>query len=142
MAEQVFQIGVKGLVTNSEGKILLVGRRGKDQNDRPHLDLPGGRIDGSESVLDALKRELQEEIGVTEYQVDGLYDALISNITIPVGDIKVPLALVIYKVIIPVEFTVVLGHEEELFDWFSPAEAAKHLVFKYPDYFVTKIASL
>ena len=141
MAEQLFQIGVKALITNNEGKILLVGRHGKDQS-RPHLDLPGGRMDANESVLDALRRELQEEVGVTECRVGELYDTLLSNITIPVGDVRIPLTLVIYKVKLLENQEIVLGEEEEIMQWLAPEQAAEALRFKYPADFCVQISAL
>lgn len=47
-----------------EGRVLLVHRR-RDKRARPDLwDLPGGLIEPGESELDALTRELHEELGV------------------------------------------------------------------------------
>lgn len=137
MAEQLFQIGVKALIQNDAGQILLVGRHGKDQG-RPHLDLPGGRMDANETVLQALTRELQEEIGVTEFTVGELYDTLLSNITIPVGEARIPLVLVIYRVVLPPDQVIVLGEEEEISDWLSPSQVAEALQFKYPSDFCKK----
>lgn len=47
-----------------EGRVLLVHRR-PDKHAYPDLwDLPGGFIEAGESELDALARELHEELGV------------------------------------------------------------------------------
>lgn len=47
-----------------EGRVLLVHRR-PDKHAYPDLwDLPGGFIEAGESELDALARELDEELGV------------------------------------------------------------------------------
>ncbi len=142
MAEQLFQIGVKALIINNTGKLLLVGRHGKGQADQTHLDLPGGRMDTGETVIDALKRELQEEINVSDFELGDLFDTLLSNITIPVGDTRVPLVLVIYNVQLVPNQPIELGDEEEVYEWLEPAAAAKVLKFKYPVDFCTKISSL
>ncbi len=58
--EQVFRLGAYGIVL--EKKNILLVRKTKG----PYLglwDLPGGGIEFGESPEDALKRELQEEIG-------------------------------------------------------------------------------
>ena len=48
----------------SEGRVLLV-HRSPDKRARPGLwDLPGGVIEAGEAELDALARELHEELGV------------------------------------------------------------------------------
>jgi 8-oxo-dGTP diphosphatase len=47
-----------------EGRVLLVHRR-PDKRARPDVwDLPGGLMENGESELDALTRELHEELGV------------------------------------------------------------------------------
>src|ERR1700744_1605589 len=100
MAEQLFQIGIKGLIRNKTGKILLLkipawgGSPG-------YWDMPGGRMDPGETFEETLRREMAEEIGV---QYDGKPRQLmtvLSNITIPVGDTRVPLILLPYEVVLP-----------------------------------------
>ncbi|WP_319266342.1 NUDIX domain-containing protein [uncultured Draconibacterium sp.] len=53
---------VAALVTNDTGKLMLV-TRGVEPN-YGKLDLPGGFIDPMESAEDAVKRELNEELGL------------------------------------------------------------------------------
>ena len=53
---------VAALVTNDSGKLMLV-TRGVEPN-YGKLDLPGGFIDPMESAEVAVKRELQEELGL------------------------------------------------------------------------------
>lgn len=47
-------------VLRHDGKVLLM-------NDNGVWDFPGGGIEGDERLPEALKRELQEELGLTEY---------------------------------------------------------------------------
>ncbi|MBV7522580.1 NUDIX domain-containing protein [Ensifer sp. ENS12] len=47
-----------GLAVISEGKILLVRKRGGE-----HLILPGGKPEGDEEDIEALEREIWEELG-------------------------------------------------------------------------------
>ena len=65
------QLGAYGLVINNN-KILLIKKNGGPYDGK--LDLPGGTIEFGETPADALKRELQEEVGilVKEYE---LFDA-------------------------------------------------------------------
>lgn len=57
---------VAAIIVNSQGQIMLT-RRAVEPN-KGMLDLPGGFVDPDESVEDALRREIAEELGteVTE----------------------------------------------------------------------------
>ena len=65
------QLGAYGLVLEKE-KVLLIKKHGGPYNEK--LDLPGGTIEFCERPEDALKRELEEEVGIkiTSYE---LFDA-------------------------------------------------------------------
>jgi ADP-ribose pyrophosphatase YjhB (NUDIX family) len=62
MSPIVLQVGVKVLLKNSDGKILLLKRSeekyGKTQGS---WDIPGGRIDPGSELIANLKREVEEE---------------------------------------------------------------------------------
>ena len=47
------------LVTGADGKVLLVRKRGTQM-----FMQPGGKIEGDENPVDALRRELHEELGL------------------------------------------------------------------------------
>jgi 8-oxo-dGTP pyrophosphatase MutT (NUDIX family) len=146
VAEQLFQVGIKALVQNSQGQILLLGLS-KWKGLPAYWDLPGGRMDPGETFLGTLKRELQEEIGcdldLTEENTE-LITAVLSNITIPVGKKQVPLILIPFKVQLPDNATITLDPNsgEEDYAWCSPAEAAKRLNRKYPVSFCNQIKEL
>jgi 8-oxo-dGTP diphosphatase len=59
------QVGVKAIISNKEGNILLLNRSeekyGKTDG---HWDIPGGRIDPGETLINNLKREVLEETGL------------------------------------------------------------------------------
>ena len=61
--EDCFHLGAKALLWRA-GKVLLLKRRN-------YWDIPGGRIQKKEALLDALHRELEEEIGLKD--VPGLF---------------------------------------------------------------------
>jgi len=58
---QIFHITVKALIVHRGELLLMVSA----EKDRPNdLEPPGGRVDQNESLENALKRELLEEIGL------------------------------------------------------------------------------
>ena len=52
-----------GVVVNNEGKIVVVNQNSNSWS------LPKGRIDRGEDILDAAKREIYEESGITELEL-------------------------------------------------------------------------
>ena len=63
---------IKIIIENQNGEILLVQEPENDDWMPLHWGLPGGRPKLKESLRDALKRTLQEEIGV-EIEPSGIY---------------------------------------------------------------------
>ena len=57
-----YRVSVKAKI-NFNGKTLLV------KEDSKKWDLPGGGIEHYETIYEALKRELTEEIGVSEFSI-------------------------------------------------------------------------
>jgi len=84
-----FLIGVKLVLTDQEGKILLLKRSAKSSN--PHnWDLPGGAVDAGESLEIAINRELYEETGLkltglqalgSVHKIQGADEAIIIGFT-------------------------------------------------------------
>jgi 8-oxo-dGTP pyrophosphatase MutT (NUDIX family) len=56
-----------GLVKNKDGEILLIFRRGK-------WDLPKGKLDKNETILDCAIREVKEETGLTKVKTGKAID--------------------------------------------------------------------
>ena len=62
MSEQKTHLGIYGVMLN-DGNILLIKKsRGPYKG---KLDLPGGKLEHSEDLLDGLAREIKEETGLT-----------------------------------------------------------------------------
>ncbi len=143
MAEQLFHVGVKGLIRNKDGKLLLlkVPAWGGSPS---YWDLPGGRMNPGETFEETLRRELKEEIGVQYEGAPKQLMSVLSNLTIPVGDSKVSLVLVPYEVVLPegVEIELNPDEPEEAFDWFEPEKAAELLAVKYTPDFCALVAAL
>jgi 8-oxo-dGTP pyrophosphatase MutT (NUDIX family) len=143
MAEQLFQIGIKGLIRNEQGQILLLKIPAWGGNP-DYWDLPGGRMEPGETFEQTLRRELKEEIGVDYTGQPKHLATVLSHITIPVGDERVPLILMAYEVALPSDTEIILGEDEpeEAFDWVPVQQAAEALQRKYPAEFCATVAKL
>lgn len=67
-----FNVGVKAILQNQEGKILALGAH--DNGPMAGFnDMPGGRIDDTEvgtDFIEILKREITEELGNISYEIN------------------------------------------------------------------------
>jgi 8-oxo-dGTP pyrophosphatase MutT (NUDIX family) len=75
--------GVRGLVIDEDGRLLLQKRA-----DFSTWGLPAGVVDPGESALEALRREVKEETGITVLRAEpfGLYSDPKYSVTYPNGD--------------------------------------------------------
>jgi 8-oxo-dGTP diphosphatase len=134
MAHKLFQVGVKALVTNSEGKILLL--KATEGFHDAHWDLPGGRIEDTQTPEEALCREIAEEIGVAEVSDIKFHSGCISNFELNFDDLgTVGLVLMAYEVKIPESAAIVLSDEHTDYEWVERADLPARLKVKYPEEF-------
>lgn len=138
--EKLFHVGVKALIENEEGEILLLKAPGwKKNNTPPHWDIPGGRIQEGGDALGTLMREIEEETGITRVHSAQLFSAVISKHEIPLDDKILGLVLMIYKTKVPGNPKLKLSHEHTAFEWVDKKEAAKRLANKYPAEFTESL---
>ena len=96
--EDIFYLGIKTLLINSDGKVLLL-LRSHPENERIELwDIPGGRIRRGENIREAMMRELHEETGLSIRNKDVKFvGATLCNCRIPIDEIDAGLILFINK---------------------------------------------
>lgn len=134
--ERIFHVGVKALVQNSAGDTLLLRADVSNHatNVRPYWDIPGGRVQSGQTLLETLRREMLEEIGI--YQEHGspeLISTIISKHEIPLhASQTVGLLLVVYRVTIPDNTMITLSEEHVAYAWVARTEAKQRLSDKYP----------
>ncbi len=70
MADLVLRVAAKAVLVNEEGKILILREASTYEEGTNHgrYSLPGGRLNTGESYEDGLKREVEEETGITDFE--------------------------------------------------------------------------
>lgn len=143
---KLFFVGIKGLIRNQKGEILLLlaNVTGFRDGVEPYWDLPGGRIEEGDDELRTLRKEIQEETGVTELgDVEYLHSVISShNIPIKDGERMAGLVLRIWQVEIADDSEIKISDEHTNYEWVSPKEAASRLENKYPAGFCEFIKGL
>jgi 8-oxo-dGTP diphosphatase len=65
MIELVFGLAVRALITDEDGKILIIKRSTDSKTNPGKWELPGGKVDQGEPFDQALIREVKEETNLT-----------------------------------------------------------------------------
>ena len=139
-SEKLFYVGIKGLIVNSEGQYLLLKASARDHSPgtQPYWDIPGGRIEEGASAEETLRREIEEETGVSDISDIKFFTAIISNHQIPLeGEQNAGLVLMVYEAKIPVGSDIKLSPEHTEYEWVSGPVAAERLANKYPEQFTS-----
>ncbi len=140
--EKKFHVGVKGMVENSKGQVLLMKENVSNHSlpTSEYWDFPGGRMQEDETVLETLYREIEEETGIKKVKNPKFITAVISNHQIKLkNDEIVGLVLMVYEVEIDHQAEIKLSHEHLDYEWVSRAEAKKRLAHKYPKEFTSRL---
>lgn len=110
---RTLQVGVKALIEDDDGRILLLQRsqpfRGEDFL---KWDIPGGRINVGEELEPALRRELKEETSLALESIVGIFHA--QDI---LWDPKLHVVRITYRV--KAQGDIVLSDEHNEFRWFT-----------------------
>jgi 8-oxo-dGTP pyrophosphatase MutT (NUDIX family) len=82
--EAFYYIGAKAAIKNYRGEILALSIT---DDTHTYWDLPGGRVQEGESPEEALRREVAEETGIQQLQIDRLIGMALSGVqkTLPTG---------------------------------------------------------
>ena len=124
MSEKLFNVGVKAVIRSGD-KLLII------RNTKGFWEVPGGRMDGDETIAETLRRELDEELpNIKNVKMHELLDAVRVH-----KDIKenVSLVLVFYRVTADFEGEPQLSQEHDEYKWATKDEALKIVYDKYRD---------
>lgn len=134
-----FHLGIKTLIFNPEKKLLLLERHHPSK--KIYWDLPGGRLQQDEDILSALKREVNEETGLEDFNQVNHFRTVVSDIRIPTQNGSVGLIFSIFRQDLTFFFEPVLSSEHVHFEWVFPAKAALKLT-QYPSEFKEDLSKI
>ncbi len=143
--EKLFFIGVKALIQNNEGNILilLADVANHRMNIEPYWDTPGGRIETGDNEADTLKKEVKEETGIELQDTGEIIATVFSNHEIPLYEGGTAgLLLRIWRVPFQDDMVVVISAEHTEYAWVTPVDAAERLSHKYPAEFCEFVSRL
>ncbi len=131
MEDRQFYIGVKALITDKEGRILILRKVPTlpSHKWKPFWDLPGGKIQG-QGIRETLVREIKEEVGVDRIRIGELFEAAPANFKINGG--KDSLMFLIYRCTIPEGARLTLSEEHDKYRWVTRDEAREMLAYELP----------
>lgn len=142
MAEDNFHLGIKALIRNGRGEVLLLHVDPALVQGKEYWDIPGGRMQRGQSTEETLRREIEEETGVGDVKIGKHIGMVLSPIRLPFADGDVGLILGIYKCEISADANIIPADGMIEYAWLPPAEAAKRLSSKYPPEFCELVARL
>lgn len=129
--EEAFHLGVKALILNAEGNILIL-KRHSENKEKQTWDLPGGRVQKGELPEITLKREVEEETGLKDLLSTHFVTMELTKFRIALPSQEVGLIFSIYRCAVAGDEKVVLSNEHSAFQWVKPNEAASLLKAQYP----------
>jgi 8-oxo-dGTP diphosphatase len=113
-------VGVGALIHDRDGRVLLIKR--KFEPNKGRWSLPGGLLETGETLLEAGRREVREEVGV-ELEIEKLYQVSEEIIRDAEGKTRFHFVLVDFLASPdPEGATIVLNGESESFAWTRPEE--------------------
>ncbi|MES2345701.1 MAG: NUDIX domain-containing protein [Chlamydiota bacterium] len=136
--EDCFHLGVKALIHNEEGKILLLEKHPKNKAGRC-WDIPGGRIGKSEPLEAALRREVYEETGLQHLTEVQFFTMVLTDMRIVVPHGDVGLVLAVYLCRVTEDINIILSDEHIHFDWFDPKSVCNLVSPYFPQALIEKI---
>lgn len=139
--EDIFHLGIKALIKNEEGKILLLKLNKNSIPEDGRWDIPGGRLEKGSSAEETLVREIEEETGLKEITNIKMVAATKVDYRIPITESSVGLILFAYLCDVKIG-DIKLSSDHSEYKWCTPSEVYELLKTKYPEEFINKIKEI
>lgn len=140
MSEDCFHLGIKALLVNPEGKILILQRT--IQGNQKSWDLPGGRLQKGEIPEQTLKREVFEETSLENLDSIKFVMMDLTRFRIRQDTASVGLIFSVYQCRANINDQITLSEEHCNYQWLEPKEAAAKLEKTYPTRIVHYLATV
>ena len=122
-------IGLHALIHNSEGKILIIQRCETNRYKPLMWDVPGGKKQTGESVLEGLQREVFEETGLKITSVIKPLSVFANTTQVPVRE---DVQIVFLCTVEDADAEIVLDQtEHRSYEWIDPADLRKYDIMAY-----------
>lgn len=139
MDEDHFHLGVKAIITNHEGKILLLQRPLQKGG---VWDLPGGRLQRGEEIEETLRREVYEETGINNFDAVSFLSMEMTDIRIQLPQGEVGLIFSLYHLDLHENVEIVLSEEHESYQWMEREDAIRIFQKIYPSRVVNAVSHI
>lgn len=117
-------VSVRSIVTSSEGDVLLVRRSETDMHNPCKWELPGGKIDASNTIEQTQIREIHEETSLTVEPDNS--NAYVESLVIESGRYAHSTYVSIIGLARVVKDEVALSDEHDAFVWSRPESIASY----------------
>ena len=111
-------VGVGGFIHDEGGKVLMIKR--KFEPNKGRWSLPGGLVEVGETLEEAARREVREEVGI-DVTLEGVLQVVDEVITDENDRVKYHFILIDY-LMSPLSTAITLNDESEEFAWFEPEQ--------------------
>jgi len=114
MEPQLFKITQNAVIKNTSGGVLIL------RHSTGKWLLPGGKINSGEAWIEGLRRELSEELSISDFQIAKILDV---DSWIEEND---GYCVITYLIESPKEFTIELSNEHNKYAWIQLKDLDKY----------------
>lgn len=141
MADVVQRIAMKGLIVDSEGRVLIIREAATygDGTQRGRYHLPGGRLEPGENFEDGLRREIREETGLEVIIGRPIY---VGEWRPVIHDVPHQIVGIFFLCTLKGVATVRLSNEHDAFEWIVPGERQQFDIMDPEDKVIDSFAKI
>ncbi len=118
----LFYLSLRAVFVNKQGQVLALRNSREGEKGKFYWDLPGGKVQIGESLVDCLKREVAEETGLKDFKIKRFLGAwILKRQKTGIRN----LFIMAYECVVPEKSTIELSSEHDTAVWVDAEEVAK-----------------